>query len=53
VYQCARLTYGTLRYAHLDKILTRSGPFADEGFTPGAETQSFLREQCKILVIGA
>lgn len=41
------------RYQHLDRILTRSGPFVDsDSFTPGAQTQQFLREECKILVIG-
>ncbi|GAA5948787.1 hypothetical protein JCM21900_005299 [Sporobolomyces salmonicolor] len=42
------------RFKHLDRILTRPGPFTDpESFTPGQEVQSFLREQCKVLVIGA
>lgn len=41
------------RYKHLDKILCRRGPFADEAFSPGEETQSFLRNTCKVLVIGA
>lgn len=41
------------RYAHLDRVLTRSGPFTDpDSFSPGAEVQSFLRDKCKILVIG-
>lgn len=41
------------RYKHLDRVLTRSGPFVDpDSFTPGVEAQSFLREKCKILVIG-
>ncbi|GAA5821196.1 hypothetical protein JCM11251_004509 [Rhodosporidiobolus azoricus] len=42
------------RFQHLDRVLTRSGPWVDEdSFTPGAEAQTFLREQCKVLVIGA
>ncbi|GAA5936352.1 hypothetical protein JCM1841_003125 [Sporobolomyces salmonicolor] len=42
------------RFKHLDRILTRPGPFTDpDSFTPGQEVQSFLREQCKVLVIGA
>ncbi|GAA5998336.1 NEDD8-activating protein UBA3 [Rhodotorula paludigena] len=42
------------RYRHLDRVLTRAGPFVDpDSFAGGAEAQSFLREQCKILVIGA
>lgn len=39
------------RFLHLDKILTRDGPFTQD-FTPGEVPQSFLRNQCKILVIG-
>ncbi|KAK4701934.1 NEDD8-activating enzyme E1, partial [Phenoliferia sp. Uapishka_3] len=42
------------RYSHLDKVLTRSGPFVDpDSFTPGDTVKSFLRQDCKILVIGA
>ncbi|KAK4047783.1 NEDD8 activating enzyme [Microbotryomycetes sp. JL221] len=42
------------RYQHVDRVLTRSGPFVDpDSFTPGQPCQSFLRQQCKILVIGA
>ncbi|GAA5899723.1 hypothetical protein JCM5296_004206 [Sporobolomyces johnsonii] len=42
------------RFKHLDRILTRPGPFTDpDSFTPGQEVQSFLRDQCKVLVIGA
>lgn len=40
------------RYQHVDRVLTRSGPFTDESFTPGKESQDFLRNRCKILVIG-
>ncbi|ORY82400.1 hypothetical protein BCR35DRAFT_331464 [Leucosporidium creatinivorum] len=42
------------RYKHVDRILTRAGPFTDpDGFTPGESTQQFLRTASKILVIGA
>ncbi|EGU12679.1 NEDD8 activating enzyme [Rhodotorula toruloides ATCC 204091] len=42
------------KYAHLDRVLTRAGPYVDpESFQGGAEVQSFLRDQCKVLVIGA
>ncbi|KAI5479028.1 ubiquitin-activating enzyme E1 C [Pseudohyphozyma bogoriensis] len=40
-------------YHHVDRILTRPGPFTDESWVPGEEPQSFLREKCKILVIGS
>mmetsp|Transcript_24049 Transcript_24049/g.74724 ORF Transcript_24049/g.74724 Transcript_24049/m.74724 type:complete len:445 (-) Transcript_24049:56-1390(-) len=39
---------------HLDRLLHRKSPYADpEAFQPGAECVEFLREQCKVLVIGA
>ena len=41
------------RYAAIDRILTRAGPFTDESFSPGETTTHFLRNECKILVIGA
>jgi hypothetical protein len=42
------------RYDHIDKILTRAGPFTDsDSFNPGTTTQDFLRTSCKILVIGS
>ncbi|KAK4050171.1 NEDD8 activating enzyme [Microbotryomycetes sp. JL201] len=42
------------RYKHVDRVLTRTGPFVDgDSFTPGEPCQTFLRNQCKILVIGA
>ncbi|GAA5932268.1 NEDD8-activating protein UBA3 [Sporobolomyces koalae] len=42
------------RYQHLDRVLTRAGPYTDpDSFTPGDEVKSFLRDKCKILVIGA
>ena len=41
------------RSADMDRILTRAGPYTDpDSFTPGDEVQSFLRQQCKVLVIG-
>ncbi|GAA5905675.1 NEDD8-activating protein UBA3 [Sporobolomyces salmoneus] len=42
------------RFTDMDRILTRAGPYTDpDSFAPGREVQSFLREQCKVLVIGA
>lgn len=41
------------RYCAVDRILTRAGPFTDESFSAGETTQNFLRNECKILVIGA
>lgn len=41
------------RWVHLRKILERSGPFAHPDFEPGPETLEFLRNKCKVLVIGA
>lgn len=41
------------RYKHVDRILTRAGPFTNpDDFLPGESTQQFLRSACKILVIG-
>ncbi|KAI9788968.1 MAG: hypothetical protein M1816_006426 [Peltula sp. TS41687] len=40
------------RWKHLDKFLTRSGPFTDKNWIPGKETINFL-EDARILVIGA
>ncbi|MCJ1354679.1 MAG: hypothetical protein MMC33_004668 [Icmadophila ericetorum] len=37
---------------HLDQVLTRPGPFADAGWSPGTETIEAL-ESSKVLVIGA
>jgi len=38
----------------VSRVLSRSSPFADaDAFSPGAETVNFLREQCRVLVIGA
>ncbi|BGP14408.1 hypothetical protein JCM10213_004532 [Rhodosporidiobolus nylandii] len=42
------------RFMHLDRVLCRNGPWVDDdSFQPGDTVQSFLREQCKVLVIGA
>ncbi|TBU65593.1 NEDD8 activating enzyme [Dichomitus squalens] len=41
------------RYYHVDQILDRSGPRTDPSFLAGDEVKEFLREKCKILVIGA
>ncbi|KAL4067887.1 hypothetical protein J3A83DRAFT_4254898 [Scleroderma citrinum] len=41
------------RYFHVDQILDRPGPRTDPSFLAGDEVKEFLRNQCKILVIGA
>ncbi|RPD66358.1 NEDD8 activating enzyme [Lentinus tigrinus ALCF2SS1-7] len=41
------------RYYHVDQILDRPGPRTDPSFLAGDEVKEFLREKCKILVIGA
>lgn len=41
------------RYFHIDQILDKPGPRTDPGFSAGAEVKAFLRDQAKILVIGA
>lgn len=41
------------RWAHIRKILERSGPFCQPEFTPSLDGLKFLMESCKILVIGA
>ncbi|KAM5534080.1 hypothetical protein V8D89_012261 [Ganoderma adspersum] len=41
------------RYHHVDQILDRPGPRTDPSFLAGAEVKDFLRDKCKILVIGA
>ncbi|WWC98304.1 hypothetical protein V866_005195 [Kwoniella sp. B9012] len=41
------------RFASIDKILDRRGPWTDERFEGGQGTKDFLRNQSKILVIGA
>ncbi|KAJ5173077.1 NEDD8-activating enzyme E1 catalytic subunit [Penicillium capsulatum] len=43
---------GQKRWQHLHTVLSRPGPFADEGWTPGSESINAL-ESSKILVIGA
>lgn len=41
------------RYYHVDQILDRPGPRTDPAFMAGDEVKDFLRNKCKILVIGA
>ncbi|EPS98523.1 hypothetical protein FOMPIDRAFT_1148591 [Fomitopsis schrenkii] len=41
------------RYYHVDQILDKPGPRTDPSFLAGEEVKKFLREACKILVIGA
>lgn len=42
------------KHAHVFRVLSRRSPFADaDAFDPGAETIGYLRESCKVLVIGA
>ncbi|WVO20054.1 uncharacterized protein IAS62_001344 [Cryptococcus decagattii] len=41
------------RYAAVDNLLRRKGPWTDERFQGGTETEQFLRTKAKILVIGA
>jgi len=41
------------RYNHVDQILERPGPRTDESFGAGDAVKDFLRNQCKVLVIGA
>ncbi|KAN0063498.1 NEDD8 activating enzyme [Thecaphora frezii] len=41
------------RYANVDKLLDKPGPYTDDAFQAGATVKAFLRDQCKVLVIGA
>ncbi|PAV24003.1 NEDD8 activating enzyme [Pyrrhoderma noxium] len=41
------------RYFHIDQILDKPGPRTEEGFSAGEPVKDFLRNQCKVLVIGA
>ncbi|KAK0551098.1 NEDD8 activating enzyme [Tilletia horrida] len=41
------------QHAHLDRILDRPGPYTDESFEAGASVKDFLKNKCKVLVIGA
>ncbi|THH10786.1 hypothetical protein EW145_g1079 [Phellinidium pouzarii] len=41
------------RYYHIDQVLNKPGPRTDENFNAGDAVKDFLRNQCKILVIGA
>lgn len=40
------------KYGHLRKILERSGPYDTENFSPSPDKLSFLKNDCRILVIG-
>ena len=45
---------GSQTHGHVYRVLSRKSPFADaDAFEPGAETIGYLRESCKVLVIGA
>lgn len=41
------------RWAHVEKFLQRSGPFAHQDFEPSPELLTFIRNECRVLVIGA
>ncbi|KAI6045688.1 hypothetical protein EDC04DRAFT_2634442 [Pisolithus marmoratus] len=41
------------RYFHVDQILDSPGPRTDPSFSAGDEVKDFLRNKCRILVIGA
>lgn len=41
------------RWSHLRKILERPGPFSHPDFEPSPELLDFIRNSCKILVVGA
>ncbi|KAI0082813.1 hypothetical protein K474DRAFT_1611060 [Panus rudis PR-1116 ss-1] len=41
------------RYYHVDQILEKPGPRTDPDWNPGEPVKEWLREKCKILVIGA
>jgi len=41
------------KHAHVQRILSRKSPFADESFDPGKDTIDFLHDTAKVLVIGA
>lgn len=41
------------RYAAVDNLLHRKGPWTDERFQGGTDTAKFLRTKAKVLVIGA
>jgi ubiquitin-activating enzyme E1 C len=41
------------RWADLDKLLTRPGNVVGPGFEPAPEIREFLRDDCRVLVIGA
>jgi ubiquitin-activating enzyme E1 C len=41
------------RWSHLRRVLERPGPFAHPDFEPAPEVLQFLRENCRVLVVGA
>ena len=41
------------KYTHVDRVLDAPGPFTDEAFQGGDAAKQFLRNTCKVLVIGA
>ncbi|KAK7693721.1 hypothetical protein QCA50_003293 [Cerrena zonata] len=41
------------RYYHVDQVLNTPGPRTEDSFQAGDAVKDFLRNQCKILVIGA
>jgi len=41
------------RYYHIDQVLNTPGPRTDEAFLAGDGVKNFLRDQAKLLVIGA
>lgn len=40
------------KFGYLRKILERSGPYDTENFSPSPDTLAFLKNDCRILVIG-
>ncbi|XP_076447611.1 NEDD8-activating enzyme E1 catalytic subunit-like [Babylonia areolata] len=41
------------RWSHVQRLLERTGPFAHPDFEPSPEILEFMKETCKLLVIGA
>lgn len=41
------------KWVHILRLLTRGGPLAHPEFEPSAETLTFIRDTCRILVVGA
>ncbi|XP_044761234.1 NEDD8-activating enzyme E1 catalytic subunit [Coccinella septempunctata] len=44
---------GEKRWGHLRKVLERPGPFSHPDFEPSPDLLDFIRNTCKILIIGA